>query len=123
MKKSDILECLISHYADGNKARFALLLGVKPQTINTWIVRNSFDIEKVYSKCDGLSGDWLLTGEGEMLLCNRFANDSAEVLELKKEIALLKAVHGKDDKTLEVAMKLYQALGEAFNAYYEQMKR
>ena len=31
-------------------------------------------------------------------------------------------VFGKDDKTLEIAMKLYQALGEAFTAYYEQNK-
>ena len=33
MKKSDILESLINFYTDGNKARFATKIGVKPQTI------------------------------------------------------------------------------------------
>lgn len=67
MEKKDILESLINYYTDGNKAKFAGKLGVKPQTINTWIGRNSFDLELVYSKCEGLSGDWLLSGgEGEM---------------------------------------------------------
>ena len=68
MEKKDILESLINYYTDGNKAQFAAKLGVKPQTINTWIGRNSFDVELVYSKCKGVSGDWLLSGgEGEML--------------------------------------------------------
>lgn len=122
MKKSEILESLINFYTDGNKARFATKIGVKPQTINTWIVRDTFDIDVVYSKCEGVSGDYLLTGEGNILTKDRFANNAHEVEQLKKEIAVLKAMHGKDDKTLEIAMKLYQALGEAFTAYYEQMK-
>lgn len=122
MKKSDILESLINFYTDGNKARFAAKIGVRPQTINTWIVRNTFDADVIYSKCEGVSGDYLLTGEGNILIKDRFANNSHEVDQLKKEIAVLKTMHGKDDKTLEIAMKLYQALGEAFTAYYNQMK-
>lgn len=122
MKKSDILESLINFYTDGNKARFATKIGVKPQTINTWIVRDTFDIDVVYSKCEGVSGDYLLTGEGKILTKDRFANNAHEVEQLKKEITVLKAMQGKDDKSLEIAMKLYQALGEAFTAYYEQMK-
>ena len=46
----------------------------------------------------------------------------AENESLKKEITVLKEMQGKDDKTLDIAMKLYQALGEAFTAYYKQMK-
>lgn len=68
MEKKDILESLINYYTDGNKAKFAAKLGIKPQTINTWLGRNSFDVELVYSKCEYLSGDWLLSGgDGEML--------------------------------------------------------
>ena len=121
MNKSDILETLINFYTDGNKARFASKIGVKPQTINTWIIRNTFDIDVIYSKCEGVSGDFLLTGKGSMLIKDRFEY-SDEVEQLKKEIAVLKAMQGKNDKTLEIAMKLYQTLGEAFTAYYEQMK-
>lgn len=63
-----MLERLITHFCNGNKAKFSLLLGVRPQTINTWIGRNTFDAELIYSKCEVISGDWLLSGgQGEML--------------------------------------------------------
>lgn len=29
--------------------------------------RNTFDVYLVYAKCDGVSADWLLTGEGSMM--------------------------------------------------------
>ncbi|WP_106832187.1 helix-turn-helix domain-containing protein [Parabacteroides pacaensis] len=72
MEKSEILEALIDYFCKGNKAQFACKLGVKPQTINTWITRNTFDIDLIYSKCERISGDWLLTGKGEMLKSNPF---------------------------------------------------
>lgn len=58
---------LIEHFSGGNKAHFANLLGISPQGLSTWIKRESFDIELLYSKCEGISSDWLLTGEGPML--------------------------------------------------------
>ena len=67
MKKSERIECIINALCKGNKSRFAKLLGVKPQTINTWLTRDTFDIERVYSCCTQLNPLWLLTGEGEML--------------------------------------------------------
>ena len=67
MEKRYILEQLISHYANGNKAKFATLLGVSPQSISTWLARNTFDVDKIYANCVGVSGDWLLTGDGSML--------------------------------------------------------
>lgn len=69
-----MLECIINYYTDGNKAKFAAIIGVKPQTINTWVSRNSFDAELIYSKCDGISGDWLLSGGlGDMIKNNSSA--------------------------------------------------
>lgn len=67
MNKNERIECIINALCDGNKSQFARLLGVKPQTINTWIARDTFDIERVYSCCGKLNPHWLLTGEGEML--------------------------------------------------------
>lgn len=67
MDKKDIVNALVEHYCNGNKSQFAKKLGIKPQTINTWIARDSFDVDLVYSKCEYLSAHWLLTGEGEML--------------------------------------------------------
>ena len=58
---------LIDYYADGNKAKFARLLGIAPQTITTWLMRDTFNNEIVYAKCIGISSDWLLTGKGQMV--------------------------------------------------------
>ena len=79
MEKSEMLECIINYYTDGNKARFAAIIGVKPQTINTWTARNTFDAELIYSKCEGISGDWLLgNGEGDMLKTNNSATANGD---------------------------------------------
>ncbi|MCR5362428.1 MAG: helix-turn-helix domain containing protein [Bacteroidales bacterium] len=67
MTKKDRILRLIDHYSGGNKSEFARMLGVSPQAINTWISRNTFDADVIYANCENLSGDWLLTGEGEML--------------------------------------------------------
>lgn len=67
MDKYSMLEEIISYYAKGNKALFSRMLGVKPQTINTWLNRNTFDAELIYANCESISGDWLLSGEGEMI--------------------------------------------------------
>lgn len=66
MDKTTMLECLINHYTDGNKAAFAKMVTVTPQTISKWLARNSFDNELLFKKCPGVSASWLLTGEGEM---------------------------------------------------------
>ena len=67
MDKTRMLEGLISHYTNGNKAQFAKLLGVSAQTISAWIARNTFDAELIYTKCRYVNSSWLLTGEGSML--------------------------------------------------------
>jgi len=67
MEKKDRLLSLIGHYSGGNKSEFARMIGVSPQAVNTWITRNTFDIDIVYAKCLNVSPDWLLTGKGNML--------------------------------------------------------
>lgn len=47
--------------------QFADKLGVKPQTVSSWITRNTFDIDLIYAKCSDINANWLLTGEGDML--------------------------------------------------------
>lgn len=67
MTKADILNALINHYCGGNKSQFAKKLGISAQGLSTWISRNTFDIETIYSNCENISADWLITGEGDML--------------------------------------------------------
>ncbi|WP_278996667.1 LexA family transcriptional regulator [Prevotella disiens] len=70
MSKKDRLLSLIQHYSGGNKSEFARYIGVTPQAISTWLSRNTFDIDIIYSKCVNISADWLLTGQGSMLKNN-----------------------------------------------------
>ena len=68
MTTKDMLSRLIDHFSNGNKSHFANIIGVKPQTINTWIARDSMNKELVFAKCDGVSPSWLMSGEGDMLI-------------------------------------------------------
>ena len=80
MSKADMILALIEHYSNGNKAQFASRLGITPQGLSTWIKRNTFDAELIFSKCEGLSAQWLLTGEGEL-----FENNNQTKIEKKSE--------------------------------------
>jgi hypothetical protein len=67
MDKQLIIKKLIEYYSKGSNSSFASKLGVKPQTISTWLKRGTFDIELIFAKCEGISANWLLTGQGNML--------------------------------------------------------
>lgn len=87
MGKKDMILAMIEHYSNGNKAQFASLLGITPQGLSTWIKRESFDIELVFSKCEGLSAQWLLTGNGDMFENNNQTKSQENAHEDEKKIA------------------------------------
>ena len=67
MTKKERLEALIAHYSEGKPTRFAKYIGVAPSTVSTWLARDSFDYDLLFAKCEAISSEWLLTGEGPML--------------------------------------------------------
>ena len=67
MNKTLMLEQLINHYTDGNKASFAAMIGIKPQLLSNWLKRSTFDAELLYKGCKNISADWLLSEEGDMI--------------------------------------------------------
>lgn len=69
----------------------AQLLQITPQNLSNCMIRNSVDWKNLLSKCESISFDWLLTGEGQM-----FRNSS-----------------GNSDKDTEKSTKSIQ--------YYEEM--
>ena len=78
MDKKKMLEALISHFTNGNKAQFAKHLGVSPQTVSAWIARNTFDSELIYAKCRYINPSWLLTGQGNMLTSTESIQQNVE---------------------------------------------
>ena len=67
MNKKDRLIALIQQFSNGNKSEFARYIGVSPQAVSTWLSRNTFDNDIIYSKFVNVSAEWLLTGKGSML--------------------------------------------------------
>ncbi len=67
MDKKNRLEAIIKHYSNGKPSIFATYLGVAPSTISSWLSRNTIDYDLIFAKCENISPEWLLTGEGEML--------------------------------------------------------
>lgn len=82
MTKGEMLIALINHYTNGNKAKFASKLGISAQGLSTWIARNTFDIDLLYSKCEGVSAQWLLTGIGNMFM--HFSDESTNGIDIVK---------------------------------------
>lgn len=64
MDKSLILNELKKQYKFSSNAEFAAFLGITPQNLSNWYARNTIDYELIYTKCEGINGDWLLSGLG-----------------------------------------------------------
>ena len=67
MEKRDILEALRS-YKKMKKVEFAEFLGLSPQSYYDWLLRNSFDIDRLHQRMPEITAHFLLTGEGDMLI-------------------------------------------------------
>lgn len=74
MDKKEVLKKLINTFGDGSNKRFAEVLGINPNTISVWLARGTYDIELIYGKCVGVSAEYLITGEGEIMKSRRQAD-------------------------------------------------
>jgi len=81
MEKKDILKAVIERFADGSNARMAKKLGVTPATISAWLSRNTFDLEKIFKACPGVSALFLITGEGDIT-----DNESIGVKDMREKL-------------------------------------
>ena len=67
LTKPEMIMMIREHLNLRTNASFAAFLGFSPQRVSAWMIRGTFDPEILKAKCPELSGDWLLTGRGEML--------------------------------------------------------
>lgn len=123
MNKALILNRIINELFNGSKSDFARKLDVKPQTISSWIARNTFDIELIFAKCDNLSAEFLLTGEGSMLKTSEKGVETASESGSNGTIEALKGIikeQATEIATLRLMIQQMQAppmgVQEAFTA-------
>ncbi|WP_293734728.1 S24 family peptidase [uncultured Parabacteroides sp.] len=62
-----MLNVIKRHLNMNKNSEFARFLGISSQAVSNWYSRNTFDAELLYTKCDFINPDWLLTGRGSML--------------------------------------------------------
>lgn len=60
--KNAIIQRLKEYYGLSTNAELADKLGVAQNTISGWIKRNSIDYDLVFSKCEGVDFNWLVSG-------------------------------------------------------------
>lgn len=79
----DVLERLKRACMLNNDAELARFLGVKPNTISTWKVRNSVDHGLIITKCgETIDLHWLFTGQGEAF--RRTSNPIPQVVSMRE---------------------------------------
>lgn len=116
MNNETLIETLVNVYAAGNNKAFAKMLGVSSQTISNW-KRNERhpDLRLIYTKCENLSGDWLLSGEGEIFRTPDLSNKQTASANGKRSMAAVIRdinVNAKDDGQTQRIALLEQLLEE-----------
>lgn len=64
--KQEVLNRLKEAYNIQKDIDLATLLGISKSTLSNWVSRDTIDYDKVFSKCEHINIDWLLTGRGSM---------------------------------------------------------
>lgn len=97
-ENTERLTTIMDKYAHGRQAQLARILSLPKSTMNTWFVRNTFDADLLLRTFPDLSAEWLMRGDGPMLLSERTAPDtSAELAEalaiIRQQAATIESLH------------------------------
>lgn len=128
MDKKSILEQLIIHFAKGNQSLFARLLGLSQSTVGTWSVRKTFNAEQIKAVFPQVDGNWLLTGEGEMLLPDDQGTIQVGGHHNTTQInstGNIETTQGRDNEaiTLQHTIELLQKDNDALHALLDEKER
>lgn len=150
--KNAIIQRLKEYYGLSTNAELADKLGVAQNTISGWIKRNSIDYDLVFSKCEEVDFNWLLSGtstehkstetssgidpeEQQIINLGRAISIEQAVTEVKAEIALSRFLHKKFELNKYYDDNMYNELNaicsmvndfsfeHSFNITYNQFKK
>lgn len=115
MNKKDRLEAIIGYYSDGKPSLFAKYIGVAPSTISSWLSRDTMDYDLLFAKCENISAEWLLSGQGDMISQSAKRRPPKAVDVPPESSILADMIREKDAKITEQA--------ETIGALKEQIKQ
>lgn len=110
MTKAMILNDLQEMYNFKTAKEFADFLGISNQTLSNWKSRDTYDAILIYTKCESIDGNWLLSGKGPKL--RKFSDEDWENMSLQEqrtaltEIPSEQTLFGKYVSALERENKL-----------------
>jgi|SRR5690606_1771338 len=108
--KTLILNRIKLHYGFKSDAEFARFLGIKPNSLSNWYTRNTIDYDLVFSKCEDINLEWLLSG-----------NDSQSQNEnVEKNISESIAAEPTASYGVDEWKNKYEQLSEKYTALLEQ---
>ena len=88
MKTNIDKSLIISRFKEVNNfntdAELADFLGISKSTLSNWYKRNSIDYDLLFSKCEHIDMNWLLTGEGFRLRDNEVKITTKPVTSFRK---------------------------------------
>ena len=89
LTKGEMLNAIKTHLNMPKNADFARFLGISSQAVSNWYARNTFDAELIYTKCDFINADWLLSGRGEMLKATKALIEASNEKKESKDVVPL----------------------------------
>lgn len=96
--KTERLSIIIDKYAHGSQSQLARMLSKQKSVVHAWIKRDTFDPDSLLRTFPDLSAEWLMRGDGPMLLSERTAPDTtAELTEalaiIRQQAATIESLH------------------------------
>jgi hypothetical protein len=84
--KREILDRIKQRYNLVNNTELSKFLGISPSTLSNWYTRNSIDFDIIFTKCEHLNLNWLLTGKGSMLIDDNQQPPDEHLIEESKPV-------------------------------------
>ena len=97
IEKEKVLERLKAAYNIKKNTELAAFLGISKPTLSNWGSRNSIDYDLVFSKCENINLDWLLTGRGSMFRDDGSVRTREESIDTESSL-VYKVYKEKDDE-------------------------
>ncbi len=111
MDKRLILNEIKLHYKFKTDSEFARFLGVNSQNIRNWYNRNNYNANLLIDKCQDISPQFIITGEGEMLRENeQISKASVNSDEWKEKAVLWMKIASERLEMIEMQREVIQML-------------